>query len=78
MRKLGQYSEVIDLAVRELMPHHICGYLYELAQEFNRFYEHNRVIDDPRQAVRLTLVRQYADTLKVGLELLGITAPDQM
>jgi arginyl-tRNA synthetase len=78
VRKISEYSEVLDLAVRELLPHHICGYLYELAQEFNRFYEHNRVIDDPRQALRLTLVTRYADTLKAGLELLGITAPQQM
>jgi len=78
VRKLGQYGEVVDLAVRELMPHHICGYLYELAQEFNRFYEHNRVINDPRESIRLTLVERYAGTLKAGLELLGITAPEEM
>ncbi len=78
VRKLSEYSEVIDKAVAELMPHHICGYLYELAQTFNRFYEKNRVIGDAREAVRLALVEQYASTLKDGLELLGITAPDRM
>jgi arginyl-tRNA synthetase len=52
--------------------------LYELAQEFNRFYERNRVIGDERQAVRIPLVQRYADTLKDGLTLLGITAPDRM
>jgi arginyl-tRNA synthetase len=60
------------------MPHHICTYLYELAQTFNAFYEHNRVIDDPRQDLRLGLVERYANTLKHGLELLGITAPERM
>jgi arginyl-tRNA synthetase len=60
------------------MPHHVCTYLYELAQTFNRFYEHNRVIDDPRQALRLALVARYADTLKQGLALLGIASPDKM
>ncbi|HVX24068.1 MAG TPA: arginine--tRNA ligase [Candidatus Saccharimonadales bacterium] len=78
LRKIGEYSEVVDKATAELMPHHICTYLYELAQVFNRFYEHNRVIDDPRQAVRLSLAQRYADCLKAGLELLGITAPDKM
>lgn len=78
VRKLGEYSEVIDKAVEELMPHHICTYLYELAQTFNNFYEHNRVIDDDRQATRLYLVGQYADTLKKGLGLLNITAPERM
>ena len=78
VRKIGEYTEVIDKAVNDLMPHHVCTYLYELAQTFNRFYEHNRVIDDPRQTLRLGLVQSYADTLKSGLSLLGIAAPEQM
>ncbi|MDB5164980.1 MAG: argS [Candidatus Saccharibacteria bacterium] len=78
VRKISEYAEVVDKAVADLMPHHIATYLYELAQVFNRFYEHNRVIDDPRQAVRLGLVQRYADTLQNGLELLGIPAPQQM
>jgi arginyl-tRNA synthetase len=78
LRKITEYQEVVERAVAELMPHHICTYLYELAQKFNQFYEHNRVIGDERQALRLTLVGQYADTLRAGLGLLGITAPDRM
>lgn len=78
VRKLSEYSEAIAKATGELMPHHICTYLYELAQTFNRFYEHNRVIGDARQATRLILVEQYANTLKNGLSLLGIAAPDSM
>jgi arginyl-tRNA synthetase len=78
LRKITEYSEVVDKAVAELMPHHICTYLYELAQSFNSFYEHNRVIGDDRQSVRLSLVQHYADTLKDGLNILGISAPDRM
>lgn len=77
-RKITEYPEVIDRAALELMPHHVCAYLYELAQAFNRFYEGNRVIGDERQAIRLVLVKRYADTLKNGLELLGIASPDKM
>lgn len=77
-RKLAEYPEVIQKAARELMPHHVCTYLYELAQIFNRFYEHNRVVGDPREAERLRLVGLYADVLKDGLSLLGIAAPDRM
>lgn len=77
-RKISEYPEVIQKAVNELMPHHVCTYLYELAQVFNRFYEHNRVIGDEREAARLQLVQLYADVLKDGLELLGIAAPDRM
>lgn len=78
VRKIGMYNEAVAAATAELMPHHICTYLYELAQTFNRFYESNRVIGDGREAVRLQLVMHYADVLKAGLELLGIVAPDQM
>jgi arginyl-tRNA synthetase len=78
VRTLSEYTEVVDRAVTELMPHHICTYLYELAQAFNRFYEKNRVIDDPRQAIRLGIIAQYATTLKDGLGILGIHAPDTM
>jgi arginyl-tRNA synthetase len=77
-RKISEYPEAAEKAVAELMPHHICTYLYELAQAFNRFYEHNRVIGNERQDVRVQLVTSYADTLKAGLKLLGITAPDTM
>lgn len=77
-RKISEYPEVIQKAVNELMPHHVCTYMYELAQTFNRFYEHNRVVGNDREAVRLRLVELYADVLKDGLGLMGITAPERM
>jgi arginyl-tRNA synthetase len=76
--KIGEYPEVLERAVRELLPHYICTYLYELAQDFNRFYEHAKVVGDPREATRLKLVELYADVLKDGLALLGIAAPEHM
>jgi arginyl-tRNA synthetase len=78
VRKIGEYPEVIQKAVDELLPHYVCTYLYELAQTFNRFYEHNRVVGDEREALRARLVALYADVLRDGLTILGITAPDQM
>ncbi|MCA9328773.1 arginine--tRNA ligase [Candidatus Saccharibacteria bacterium] len=78
VRKLAQFASTVELATAELAPHHICTYLYELAQEFNRFYEQNKVIGDARETERLWLVSRYAATLKNGLSLLGIHAPEQM
>jgi len=78
LRKITEYSEAVEKATNELMPHHICTYLYELAQKFNQFYEHNRVIGDEREALRVQLVTHYAGTLRNGLNLLGITAPERM
>lgn len=78
LRKLTEYVETVEKGMDELLPHYICTYLYELAQEFNRFYEKNRVIGDDRESVRLWLVGMYADTLRSGLSLLGIHAPEKM
>lgn len=78
LRKIGEYQEVLAKSIHDMLPHHICTYMYELAQVFNRFYEHNRVLDDPRQGIRLQLVQAYADTLKSGLTLLSLPAPDHM
>ena len=78
LRKLSEYHEVVESATTELMPHHICTYLYELAQVFNRFYEHNHVIGDEREASRIKLVSIYAKTLQNGLTLLGISTPEKM
>jgi len=78
IRKIGEYPDAWQRAVNDMMPHHICTYLYELAQVFNRFYEKNKVIGDAREATRLQLVQLYADVLKDGLGTLGIAAPDRM
>ncbi len=78
LRKLSQYPAIVDQATRELLPHHICTYLYELAQTFNYFYEHNRVLNHERQTIRLALATQYAQVLQAGLILLGIPIVDKM
>lgn len=77
-RKISEYPEIIQKAADELMPHHICTYLYELAQAFNRFYEANRIIGDEREAPRLALAKAYQQTLKHGLGILNIAAPDHL
>jgi len=78
VRMLGEYAEIIEKAMLELSPHIICNYLYELAQTFNRFYENCPVIGDDREELRIALIMKYADTLKEGLALLGIQAPESM
>jgi len=78
LRRLIEFNSVFTEAAEALQPHLICTYLYELSQEFNRFYEGNRVVGDPRSGVRLQLVKAYADTLKRGLAVLGIEAPDHI
>lgn len=76
--KLGEYNEVVQAATQQLAPHIIATYLFELAQAFNRFYEHNRIIGDEREAPRLSLVKAYVTILKNGLSILRIPAPERM
>lgn len=78
LSKIGEYAEAVELSISELMPHHLCNYLYELAQEFNRFYEKSRIIGDERQGERLVLVELYRDRLAAGLGLLGVDTPEQL
>lgn len=78
IRKLGEYPEILENAMRTLEPHHVCTYLFELAQEFNRYYEKNRVIGDAHEQHRLNVVSRYAETLRAGLAVLGIVAPHTM
>lgn len=78
VRKLGEYHEVVAHAAKSLEPHYICNYLFELAQEFNRYYENNRVIGGDFEEHRVSLVALYADTLKAGLAILGIHAPEKL
>jgi arginyl-tRNA synthetase len=78
VRKLGEYTEVVEQSIRTLEPHHICNYLFELAQEFNRYYEKNQVAGNEHETHRAGIVALYADTLAAGLAILGIDAPEKM
>ncbi|MDH5508957.1 MAG: arginine--tRNA ligase [Nitrospinota bacterium] len=80
IRKLLQLPEVVELAARSFQPHHITGYLYEVAGLFHFFYKHNRVVseDSALTASRMALIRALQITLKNGLEILGINAPEKM
>jgi len=73
-------GEVIDAVARELKPHLLCAYLYDLATRFSGFYENCPVLksDEPARTSRLALCALTARTMALGLDLLGIEHPDQM
>lgn len=77
-RQISLYPEAFAAALADYSPHHICGYLYELAVTFNRFYEQSRVIGHERAAERVGLVQAYEKTLSHGLTVLGMPKPEQM
>lgn len=77
-KKIVQYAEVIRGAVQEKAPYKLCNYLYELAQEFSRFYEHVPVAGSVRVSERKVMVQAYLNVMMHGLGLLGIEVPEAM
>ena len=77
-KKIVQYAGVIRGAVQEKAPYKVCNYLYELAQEFSRFYEHVPVAGSNQEIERKTLVQAYLNVMTHGLDLLGIEVPEEM
>jgi arginyl-tRNA synthetase len=79
-RQLLQFDAVIAEVEEELLPNRLCSYLFELSQIFNRFYDQVPVLkaEEPSRASRLALCRLTADTLRLGLSLLGIPTLDRM
>ena len=79
-RKLIFFPLALKQATRELKPHFLCTYLYELATEFSSFYNQEKVmVDDPAtRDLRLLLCSSTQSFLITGLGLLGIDTLDEM
>ena len=80
VRELLKFDAVIAEVEEELLPNRLCTYLFELSQVFNRFYDQVSVLkaEEPARSSRLALCRLTADTLKLGLGLLGIPTLERM
>lgn len=77
---LLDFGDVVGEVGRELEPHRLCTYLFELAQTFSVFYEQCPILTAEPQvrASRLTLTNLTGDVLTRGLHLLGIETPETM
>lgn len=78
--QLSGFGNAVHVVAADLTPHKLCGYLYELADKFSKFYEKCPVLKsaDEVRASRLGLVAATKQVLSAGLELLGIVAPERM
>jgi arginyl-tRNA synthetase len=80
LKCLAQYPEEIRLAARDYDPSRINRYLVELAGSFHRFYNANRIKDEALDVLSARL--KLADTVRAvianGLDLLGVSAPNNM
>ena len=78
IKKILEYKSILAEATAEMAPHKVANYLYELAQDFSRFYENCQVNGCEKESERLTLVRVYLATMTHGLNILGINIPEEM
>jgi arginyl-tRNA synthetase len=79
-KHLLQLGSVIEEVERDLLPNRLCQYLFELSQKFNQFYDKHSVLqaEEPLRTSRLILSDLTAKTLKLGLDLLGISVLERM
>jgi len=77
---LLRLQETVEQATEDGHPHYLCGYLYDLATQFSRFYEACPILNAPeaQRLSRLLLCRRAGDTLATGLGLLGIETVERM
>ncbi len=77
---LLQFSQVLDTARSEHLPHKLANFLYQLCQDFNSFYNSENILqsESPVREMRLSLTSLTATVLKTGAELLTLRVPDRM
>lgn len=78
---IAEFSDVLDLTIRTYAPHHLCEYVYRLAQAFSSFYGNCHILsesDKNLRASRLLLSQKTAFLLEDALALLGIYVPERM
>jgi arginyl-tRNA synthetase len=79
-RVLLHFPHVIESALADRAPHQVVTYLTELAGTFNAFYAHERIADgtDPYAPYKAAVAAAVRATLKNGLWVLAIPAPERM
>jgi len=78
---MSEFSDALNLSIQNYAPHHLCEYVYKLAQAFSSFYGNVHILSEEDKALRasrLLLCQKVAEQLEQGLELLGISIPDKM
>ncbi len=76
-----EFPLVVEKSIRDMAPDVLVEYLNKLADEFNSFYQRERVIGESDKGyyhLKLATVKAVANIIKRGLDLLGIEAPERM
>lgn len=79
VKHLLAFPSVIERSFEKMEPSVIAKYLIDLAQSFNRYYGHIRILEnDSELQNRLALIKSITIVLEEGMHLLGMEAPQEM
>ncbi|MEG3269042.1 arginine--tRNA ligase [Streptococcus suis] len=79
IKHIQNFSNVVERAGDKFDPSLIAKYAINLAQAFNKYYAHTRILDEsPERESRLALAYATGVVLKEALRLLGVKAPEKM
>jgi arginyl-tRNA synthetase len=80
LQRLIDFPQMIENAATDLSPHLIAFYLKDLAADFHSYYNASRFLveDEKIKQARLALIAASAQVMRIGLNLLGVTAPEKM
>ncbi|MDP3732710.1 MAG: arginine--tRNA ligase [Candidatus Omnitrophota bacterium] len=80
IKKLCQFSYILNICFTTLDPYMLTVYLQELAESFHKFYDKHRVLgqDDKLTKARLALIEGVRLAISSGLDLLGVSRPEKM
>jgi arginyl-tRNA synthetase len=80
IKAISRYPDVVKQSAQSSEPHRITYFLMNLSAAFHAYYNRNRVLgDDPLLSwARLYLISAVKKTIRNGLKLLGVSAPEKM
>ena len=80
MTTLSKFPELVETAALNHEPHQLAHYLRDLANDFHTYYNaHQFIVDDEAiRNARLCLIKAAKQVLQNGLNLLGVSAPEEM
>lgn len=79
--ELTKLSATLETAYKELAPHKICAYIYDVANAFNSFYHENKILTEENKETQeswIALLQLTQGVLEECIDLLGFDAPDHM
>ena len=86
LNKISQWPKHVDIASKKLEPHRIPVYLYELASDFHSYWnmgrddKKKRFIDEDNKIAndKLVFLKIISNTIKIGMQIVGVNTPTKM